>query len=109
MVPSVDLEMMVWPSLVKATSVTDPLCPNKVIMRAGQSSSLVSTRACSLGIYDDACLATRLLVGASTASCSAALQCFLVAPMLALLALEKQLGHLLGVLDQVPSVRLQPP
>ena len=55
-------------SLVTATSLTVPVCPSNVDVRAGQSCSFVSSLAFGLGNTPAACLATRLLVGASTAS-----------------------------------------
>ena len=55
-------------SLVMATPLTFPVCPNNVDVRACQSNSFVSSLAFGLGNTPAACLATRLLVGASTAS-----------------------------------------
>ena len=68
MVVSPDPEIMLAPSFVIATPFTGALCPSSVDLRAGQFRSFVNSLACGLGNTPTAFLATRLFVGASTAS-----------------------------------------
>ena len=58
----------VLPSGLMATLHTVLVCPSNVDVKVGQFGSFVSSLACGLGSTPAACLATRLLVGASTAS-----------------------------------------
>jgi hypothetical protein len=68
-------DTMVAPSWLKATLYTLLVCPWSVARHGGHpASGLVSNRAKGLRSSVAACRAMRLFVGASTASCSAALK-----------------------------------